>query len=198
MSRFCRVGLLVTLVMGVVGGTAKAQTPKAPGTSLSSVQVSLQRVNGTSVSPTELAGPQGTVFLFWSTQCPWVDRYETRVQSLVSEYQEEGIRFVLVNSNADESLDAIRRQAEEEGEDATYVRDPKSEFARALGATRTPHAFVFDSNQTLVYVGAIDDSPGSEGRAQETYVRSALEAMKAGADLSTNQQKAFGCRIQYP
>jgi hypothetical protein len=120
------------------------------------------------------------------------------VQALVSEYRGQGIQFVLVNANAGETLDASRTQAEERGYDATYVRDPNATFARALGATRSPHAFVFDEDQTLVYVGAVDDSPSSSKRVSEHYLRDALQAVVAGRTVERAQQKAFGCTLRYP
>jgi thiol-disulfide isomerase/thioredoxin len=176
----------------------QAQKPLAPGTTLPSVQNALQRLDGASVSPRQLTGAEGTVFIFWSTRCPWVDRYEDRVQALVSEYQDQGIHFILVNANEGETVDAIRRQAKNQGGEATYVRDPNATFARALGATRTPHAFLFNDAQTLVYVGAIDDSPSSPKRVNEQYLREAIQAVGGDQAVEGTRRKAFGCALRYP
>jgi hypothetical protein len=159
--------------------------------------------DGATVQPGALTGPQGTVFLFWSNRCPWISRYEERVQDLVRAFQDQGIRFVRVNANdpADwpqESAAACRARAEERGYAAPYVRDPTAAFARALGATRTPHAFVFDGADRLVYAGAIDDSPADPTAVKTPYLRSALEAVVAGKSPSIAQTEPFGCTLKYP
>lgn len=201
---FCpRTFLLGILIATVVLETpVSAQTPLSPGASLPSTP-SLQRLDGTSVSPDALLGPTGTVFIFWSNECPWVQRYESRVRDLVSDFQEQGVRFVLVNANdaeahPQESLEASRSHVQEKSYGATYVRDPTGDFARALGATRTPHAYVFDGGGTLVYVGAIDDGPSGPSRVETSYLREAVRAEVAGTGGSTQSQKAFGCTLKYP
>jgi len=199
MARTYLVGFVLLSVLGVGWGeSVRAQTPLTPGASLPDVTGALQRLNGASVSPRQLTGRNGTVFIFWSTQCPWVERYEDRVQALVAEYEGQGIRFILVNANADETISAIRAQGKEWGETVTYVRDPEATFARALGATRTPHAYVFGPTRTLIYVGAMDDSPSAPGRMEEPYVRRAVQALVEGRTVERARQKAFGCALRYP
>ena len=40
----------------------------------------------------------------------------------------------------------------------TYAQDPKAKLAYAFGATKTPHVYLFDDKNILVYRGAIDDN----------------------------------------
>lgn len=179
------------------------QTPLSPGSSFPSVDASLQRVGGASASPSDLLGKRGTLFLFWSNDCPWVDRYEQRVQALSQKLQGAGIQLVRVNANdasasSDESLEASRARAQEKGYRTPYVRDPGGTFARALGATRTPQAFLFNQNRTLVYVGAIDDSPSGAKQVDTHYLRNAVEALRTGEDVPTPKTTAFGCALRYP
>jgi len=162
----------------------------------------LQQVDGSTVPLSAVAGETGTVLLFWSNQCPWVDRYEERVMDLVERFQSQTIQFVLVNANdasafPQESLDASQERANERGYQAVYVRDPGSSLARALGATRTPHAFVFDADETLVYTGTIDDSPSGTDGVTKTYLADALEALTGGGDVPVPRTKAFGCTIKF-
>lgn len=209
-GRLGRVGLIgafstvFLVICGIVAvGSAHAQEPLPPGASFPSIDASLQRVNGDNVTVQNLLGSSGTVILFWSNQCPWVDKYESRVQDLVSEFGTADVKFVLVNANdasvsADESLEASRRRAEQRGYEAAYVRDDGATLARALGATRTPHAFVFDGSRTLVYEGAIDDSPGDPNQVEEAYLRRAVLGIVNGEDVSVPETKAFGCTLKYP
>jgi hypothetical protein len=75
--------------------------------------------------------------------------------------------------------------------------DAGSQFANALGASRTPHVFVFDANKALVYVGTIDDSPGDPGNVQKTYLKDALNELVAGSSIAVPKTKAFGCTIKF-
>jgi thiol-disulfide isomerase/thioredoxin len=170
---------------------------------LPSTENVLERLDGTRVSPKALLGSNGTVFLFWSNECPWVERYENRVRALASDFQGRGIEVVLVNANdveaqPNESREASRSRAREKRYEATYVRDPTANFARALGARRTPHAFLFDAAERLVYVGSIDDSPSGAGSENTPYLRHAIEAVLEGEEVPASQEKAFGCTLKYP
>ena len=85
---------------------------------------------------------------------------------------------------------------------AELARCAGSQFARELGAFRTPHAFAFDANKTLVYTGAIDDSPGDPANVQKTYLERLAGALAQGGAIGDEADyppstKAFGCRIKF-
>lgn len=194
--------VIVTIGLGTVQ-PVKAQPEELPlGSQLPALDQPLQRIDGTSVPLSKLTGSTATVLLFWSNQCPWVRKYEGRVSALIDRFSGQSVQFVLINSNdasafPQESLDASRQRAEEANYSAPYVRDPGSALARALGASRTPHVFVFDSSQTLVYTGAIDDSPSDPERTKTAYLREALTALTSNQEIDVPQTKAFGCTIKY-
>ncbi len=190
---------LLALLAGalLLPGAATAQE-LAPGASMPAVEA--QRVGGGSTTLAAEAGAEGTVVIFWSNQCLWADRYAERVQQLSSTFSGQGISFVLINSNdpaafPQESAEASREVANRFAS-MTYLRDDGSAAAEAFGAERTPHVFVFDGNRSLVYVGAVDDSPGDPAGVQEAYLRAALEALVAGQAVPTPQTQAFGCAIK--
>ncbi len=187
------VGILGWGLLGIGGW---AQTPLSPGSSLPSVESSLKRPDGSTVAPQSLFGKTGTVVLFWSNQCPWVDRYEKRVKDLVSDVHGDGIQVVRVNSNKGEQVSPA--QAEKKSYAAPYVRDPNATLAQALGASRTPEAFVFDQSRTLVYTGAIDDNPSGAEQVDTPYLRKAVEALQAGTEVPEQKTKAFGCVLKQP
>ncbi len=108
------------------------------------------------------------------------------------------IAFVLVNAN---DPNAFPQEAAAVGQAKNYpmpyVMDAGSQFAQALGAFRTPHVFAFDSAKTLVYSGAIDDSPGDPGNVQKTYLKDGAETLAQGGVIDLPSTKAFGCRIKF-
>ena len=192
--------LLIAIVP--VPGDALGQGPIEPGEPLPTLGPALRQVDGTTVSPRGLGGEEGTVFLFWSNRCPWVDRYEDRVQSLAAAFAGQGIRVVRVNANdaTEYPAESLEESRAESGADAPlpYVRDPKARLARALGATRTPHAFVFDDDWVLRYAGAIDDSPSLPAQVEDFFLRDAVQALVSGDEVSTAPKPPFGCTLKLP
>ncbi|HET6567057.1 MAG TPA: thioredoxin family protein [Rhodothermales bacterium] len=163
---------------------------------------SLQRQNasGGQGSLGALGGSKGTVVVFWSNVCPWAGKYSGRLATLAQTYGAQGFGFILVNSNdpvafPKESAAESQNYTRQNGLSVTYLMDPDGQLANAFGATRTPHVFVFDGNGTLAYVGTIDDSPGDPNNVQVQYLKSALDAIAAGNDVSQPHTKAFGCMI---
>lgn len=191
-----RYRLILLIVGGLFTGAVQAQE-LAPGTTMPLSNHSLMGVDGSQNTLASLTGSSGTVFIFWSNQCPWVDKYKDRIVDLHQSYSSQGINFVLVNANDPEAFpqeapDVGRRQKMP----MPYVSDPGSQLAKALGASRTPHVFAFDASQTLAFVGAIDDSPGDPSNVEEAYLDDALKAIAGGGAVSRSQTKAFGCRIK--
>lgn len=185
-----------------VRGQAGEEIPL--GSPMPMPDASMTDVRGGQATLDQLSGERGTAVVFWSNQCPWVDRYSDRLVDLSSEYSDAGISFVLVNSNDTEafpreSAEASREHLQDAGfpSSVAYLSDPSSALAKAFGAERTPHVFVFDENDVLVYVGTIDDSPGDPANVGARYLRSALDATSAGNDVDVTQTKAFGCTIKF-
>jgi thiol-disulfide isomerase/thioredoxin len=60
----------------------------------------------------------------------------------------------------------------------------------------TPHAFVFDRERKLRYVGRIDDDErGINIKSHD--LRNAIDALLAGRDPEVKQTKVFGCSIKW-
>jgi thiol-disulfide isomerase/thioredoxin len=173
------------------------------GTTLPQLDRSIQNVDGASTTLGALRGSNATVIVFWSNQCPWVDRYEDRILALASRYRDQGVNFILVNPN---DPSAFPQESAQEGRARAqtanygripYVVDQGSQLANALGATRTPHVYVFDGNSSLVYVGGVDDSPTDAGNVGASYLDDALSAVVAGRSVGVSQTRAFGCTIKF-
>ena len=198
-SNLLRIGLLL-LVVGLSGSIlpspVRAQELSL-GSEMPMLDQRLPTANQGQKSLSQLAGRQGTVVVFWSNQCPWVDRYEQRLLDLASTYQPKGFQFVLVNSNDPNAFPQESAQvSKDQGYEMPYLLDATSELARAFGASRAPHVFVFGSDHALQYVGAIDDSPGDPGNVTQEYLKKALDAVAAGEQVPRGQTKAFGCMLR--
>ena len=193
--------LPLVLVLAIVPAVS-AQDQELPlGSPLPTASLQLTTPGGEAVTLANAVGGSGTAIVFWSNACPWVDKYEDRLVELAGSFANRGITFLAVNANdptafPDESGEASRQRASALGNQVTFVMDRGSLLAKALGASRTPHVFVFDADQTLVYTGTLDDSPGDPGNVSKTYLSDALDAVVAGTAVSVPKTKAFGCTLK--
>lgn len=170
---------------------------KAPKT-----DIELTNIDGSKVSLDKLKGEKGLLVIYSCNTCPWVIAWEDRYNELYKHASNEGIGFVLVNSNeakrqGDDSLDEMKNHAKEKGYlDFAYVVDENHVLADAFGATKTPDVFLFDKNMELVYKGAIDDNSKDKNGVEEPYLKNALKAVSAGEKIDPPTTKALGCSIK--
>jgi len=157
-------------------------------------------VSGSQAEVSSAFGASGTVLVFWGNQCVWSQRYEARLKQAMRQAVQNGLAVVLVNANdpvafprenAEESQQMARQMGVEH-----YFLDTDGGLARALGAQRIPHVFIFDGGKQLVYAGAIDDSPGDVALVQKNYLSDALAALRAGSAPDPAETQPFGCRIK--
>ncbi|UCD37324.1 MAG: thioredoxin family protein [Fidelibacterota bacterium] len=172
------------------------------GSSIPLPDLKMLDVGGKELSLNDITGSNGLVVIFSCNTCPWVDAWEDRYVELANAYLPKGFGFVAVNSNAayrskGDSYDDMQSRAKKMGYTFYYTLDKQSELARAFGATRTPHVFVFDADRKLVYRGAIDDNAKRPDKVEARYLADALDACLAGKDVKTASTKALGCTIKF-
>ena len=153
----------------------------------------------------EVAFPDGghaTVVVFTCNHCPYALAWHERLLAVASEYEDRGVRTVLVNPNdADryprDSFDAMRERVEREGPwPAPYLRDESQDVARAYNAKTTPDVFVFDSGGVLRYRGAPDADHMDEVQ-NAAWLRSALDALLDGRNVTEPETRPVGCSVKW-
>jgi peroxiredoxin len=162
----------------------------------------LPGIDGKTYSLDEFADAKALLVVFSCNHCPYVQAYEGRMQDVYDAYGDKGMAMVAINSNdADEypedSFDAMKSRAQQQGLTFPYVRDESQQVAEAYGAACTPHVMIFDADRKLAYQGRYDgekDDP-EKGNAQD--VRDALDAILADQAPKTPQTRAFGCSIKW-
>lgn len=189
------LGILPAAAMAQPGGLGIGQALPQPN------RPAFDVAQNRNVTLNEAMGAGGALIVFWSNQCPWTRRYEARIARLAEEAAALGMRVVLVNSNNAEvypkESSSVSRAWARGHQALVYLADEGAAIARALGAERTPQAFLFDASRRLVYRGAIDDSPGDEAEVSTRYVWDAIVAMQAGRTPTVVDTKPFGCQIRY-
>lgn len=171
---------------------AAAQSNFAVGATLP--DFSLPDTNGKTASINDLKGKKGTVLIFLSAQCPVVKGYNERISQIAADYKAKGINFVGINSNATESIDWVKSNAEENYKFPVLI-DKGNVWADKLGATVTPEVYFFDEKNVLVYHGAIDNDRSGKN-VSEPILRTAFDAKLSGKAIVKTKSNAFGCTIK--
>jgi peroxiredoxin len=190
--------------------TKPAPEPEQPATALAgkpAPDFTLEDLDGNKVSLASFRGK--TVVLEWfNPQCPFVKKSHGKgsLVGLAKKHTDAGVVWLAINSGAPGKQGhdpAANTAAVKEWSLAHPVlRDVTGEVGKAYGATNTPHMFVIDPKGTIVYAGAIDNSPDAEGGSPEggtlvNYVDAALADLAAGRPVATPQTKAYGCGVKY-
>ncbi|MBI3088031.1 MAG: thioredoxin family protein [Candidatus Omnitrophica bacterium] len=140
--------------------------------------------------------------IFMCNHCPYVKATIDRMIAIQRDYAAKGVQFIGINSNEtknypEDDLPHMIRWAKEKAFNFPYLRDDTQAAARAYGAERTPHIFLFDRNRKLCYTGAIDDNTKEESKVSRRYLREALDALLANQPLKDTETHAVGCTIKW-
>lgn len=162
----------------------------------------LVTIEGDTVTLAELTGPKGLMVVFTSNTCPWVHRWESRYLEVAALAQSNGIPMIALNPNEaaraeGESMQDMIRRADEFRYNFIYAMDKDHRLASAFGANRTPHVYLFDSDLTLVYRGAIDDNARDASSVEKHYAKSAIMELAAGREVTEKTSTSLGCTIKW-
>lgn len=142
------------------------------------------------------------VVAFTCNHCPYVINSEERVLDFYRDYKNKGVAYVAINSNsantyADDGFEHMKERANERGFEFPYLRDESQDVARAYGALRTPHFFVFDANRRLRYTGRMDDNPRNPGQETTHELRDAVDALLEGDEVKVPLTNPIGCNVKW-
>ena len=141
---------------------------------------------------------QATVVCFLGTECPLARLYGARLQRLADEFADEGVTFVGVFSNQQDSLGDIRTFIREYSITFPVAKDSRNLVADQFLATRTPEVVLLDRQLKVRYRGRIDDQyrPGSARSKPERHdLREALADLVAGRPITAPETEPQGCLI---
>lgn len=158
-------------------------------------------VSGKSVSIKDNLQENGVLVMFSCNTCPYVIKNEERIRTINKFALENNVGVIVLNSNEayrtkDDSFEAMQAYAKEQQFNWSYVIDKNHEVADAFGANRTPECFLFNNQMTLVYHGAIDDSPADVSAVKRIHLKEAINELKVGKEISVKESKSVGCSIK--
>jgi len=162
----------------------------------------LPGVDGNSHSLASFGDAKLLVVVFSCNHCPYVVGSEDRMNELYAEYSPKGVAMIAINSNETDnhptdSFEDMVARAKEKGFTFPYVRDESQAVARAYGALRTPHFYVFDGERKLRYTGRMDDNPMTPGAQTTRELRDALDALLEGKNPPVEVTNPIGCNVKW-
>lgn len=165
----------------------------------------LKGIDGKKVSMADYPNAKGFVVVFTCNECPYAKAYEDRINEINKDYALQGYPVIAINPNSSvvssESLEKMKKRAEEKDFTFPYLVDETQEITRTYGATNTPHVYVLDKEKEdkyrVAYVGTIDNNYQDAGKADKHYVRDALDALMKSQTVPEAKTKAIGCTIKW-
>jgi thiol-disulfide isomerase/thioredoxin len=148
-----------------------------------------------------LSGFRGkpVVIAFTGTGCPVARKYLPTLAELQRTYSAKGVTFILVNPQATETPDAMRKAVTEAGYRGLYAHDQAGSATAALGASSTTETILLDAARTVVYRGAADDQFGlgyALDKPRKTFLVDAIEATLGGRRPDVAATSAPGCVLE--
>lgn len=142
------------------------------------------------------------VVFFTCNHCPYVTGSDEVTRSTAEKFTEKSVGFAGINSNsentyAEDSFSNMVNRMERHGFPWIYMHDMDQSVAKAYGALRTPHFFVFDEERKLVYTGRGVDSPRDTSRMTVNDLERALEELTSGRTVSVPMTNPIGCNIKW-
>jgi peroxiredoxin len=149
----------------------------------------------------DLADRRAVAVVFVGTECPLAQQYAAQLPALAAEFAPQGVGFLAIDSNQQDSLLEIAHFARSHKIAFPVLKDPGAVVAELFGAERTPQVFLLDRNRVIRYRGRIDDQFGvGYARAKPTRrdLAVAIDELLAGKPITVTNTEAIGCHIGRP
>lgn len=181
--------------------TAQTADKLNPGDELPAATTSMQNANGNSTTLKAAAKENGLLVMFSCNTCPYVVKNQSTTKKTMEYAAAHKVGMVVINSNeakrgADDSYEAMKKYAKEQGYNVPYLIDQNSAVADLFGANHTPEIFLFNNKGKLVYKGAMNDNPSNPESYKKMYIEDAINAVVAGKEADPKVTKSIGCSIK--
>ncbi len=135
----------------------------------------LKAASGKSVKLSDYKGK--TIVLKWLNHgCPFVRKHydSNNMQSLQKKYTDKGVVWISIISSAEgnqgyvDEAGALKDKASNKAHSTEILLDPTGVVGKKYEAKTTPHMFIINKDQTLVYQGGIDNKPDTDKESIKT------------------------------
>jgi len=207
-AMIARTKIILSLVTATILAVTMALTPSDKllkiGSTAPKPELKMDDVSGTSFALKDLKDKNGLLVVFSCNTCPFVLAWEDRYAKISEICKEQEIGMVAINSNEakrlennmDDSMEAMKKHAKEQGYQFNYLLDKDSKLAIAFGATKTPQVFLFNNDLELKYTGAIDDNLKDASKVDNEYLTKAIHNLANNEKINPDTTPALGCSIK--
>jgi peroxiredoxin len=158
--------------------------------------------DGKTYSLADFAEAKALVVFFTCNHCPFVLGSDEVTRATVDRFWGKGVAFIGINSNSeqthpdDDFVHMVERMKQHHFP-WIYARDISQEVAKAYGALRTPHFYVFDQERKLVYTGRGLDNPRNSAESTINDLDRTLGELLAGRPVSAPMTNPIGCNVKW-
>ncbi|KIC73271.1 hypothetical protein DB42_CD00070 [Neochlamydia sp. EPS4] len=162
----------------------------------------LPATDGKNYSLKNLNSASMLVIFFTCNHCPYVTGSDEVTRQTAEKFKNEGVVFVGINSNSAatvpaDSFEHMQERMQTHHFPWHYLHDASQEVAKAYGALRTPHFFVFDQQRKLIYTGRGVDSPRDTSKVKQNDLERAIAEHLAGGSVTAPLTNPIGCNIKW-
>lgn len=169
--------------------------------------LSMKATDGKEYSLNKVKGKNGVLVIFSCNTCPFViggksfEGWQKDYRKITRKAKEANLGVVFVNSNEakrddGDSMEDMKKQFNEHKYEAPYLYDEKHILADSFGAKTTPHIYIFNTKDKLIYEGAIDNSWNPKVEKEEAYLMDALDSIIDGKKIKNAKTSPKGCSIK--
>jgi peroxiredoxin len=158
--------------------------------------------DGKTYTLADFAEAKALVVFFTCNHCPFVLGSDEVTRATVERFRDKGVAFIGINSNSehthpdDDFVHMVERMKQHHFP-WIYTRDKSQDVAKAYGALRTPHFYVFDQERKLVYTGRGLDNPRNAAESTINDLDRTLGEVLAGRPVSTPVTNPIGCNVKW-
>jgi peroxiredoxin len=162
----------------------------------------VQGTDGKTYTLADFAQAKILVIFFTCNHCPFVTGSDELTRKTVEKFNKRGVVFIGINSNSEkthenDSLPHMVARMKEQKFPWVYARDKSQDAAKAYGALKTPHFYVFDKDRKLIYTGRGVDNPRDTSKMTVNDLERALEEHLSGKKLSVPLTNPIGCNVKW-
>ena len=162
----------------------------------------LPSTEGREYSLSDFAINKYLVVFFTCNHCPYVRGSDEMTRATAEKYESKGVGFVGINSNSEntypeDSFSNMISRMEEFRFPWKYLYDKEQNVAKAYGALRTPHFYVFDEHRELVYTGRGVDNPRDASKIKINDLDLALNELTSDKPISVPITNPIGCNVKW-
>ncbi len=162
----------------------------------------LPATDGNTYQLSDYSDAKVLVIFFTCNHCPFVTGSDEVTRETAIKFSDQGVKFVGISSNSittypEDDFDHMVSRMNEHQFPWTYLFDESQDVARAYGALRTPHFYVFDGDRKLIYTGRAVDNPKDTDKMTVNDLDNALSEHLSVQAISNPVTNPIGCNVKW-